>query len=446
MKALHMPNKSFSIRSALTALLVLVVVLTAMVSVSRAAPLNQASGPMAVASFDAVNIRSGPSTAFAVVGSLTLGQSCPIIGRDTSTGWWLIQCASGVTGWVSPDVVVVVGDASTVPSYTVGGSAIVAPPEAQAPSQPTTFAGWQASYFANADLAGVPVLVQDVPNINFDWGAGSPAPTVPVDNFSARYVRTINFAQGNYLFTLRMDDGARVLVGNQMVMNDWRVGSVRELQQIIPLNGNQTITVEYFESTGGASIFFAITPMSSQPTPTPPPPPPPPVQPSVPSVPSLPVPQEQWRAQFYNNTGLGGSPAAAIFVPRGAYQLDQNWGTGSPTSGVNADYFSAVFEGFFNFAAGDYIFTTQVDDGARIYIDNILIVDAWSDGPKERSNRFNNIGAGTHNIRVEYYEQTGNAYVRTWWTLAGSTAPTPTPTPGGGNVPVPPPPGPIVPL
>ena len=98
----------------------------------------------------------------------------------------------------------------------------------------------------------------------------------------------------------------------------------------------------------------------------------------------------------------------------------------------------------FYFAAGDYTFATQVDDGARIYIDNILVVDAWSDGPKERSNRFNGIGVGYHNIRVEYYEQTGNAYVRAWWTLAGSAAPTPVPTPGGGNVP--PPPGPIVPM
>lgn len=63
---------------------------------------------MAVAVYDQINIRSGPSTSYASVGSLALGQSCPIIGRDTSTGWWLIRCANGVTGWVSPDVVVVV--------------------------------------------------------------------------------------------------------------------------------------------------------------------------------------------------------------------------------------------------------------------------------------------------------------------------------------------------
>jgi uncharacterized protein YraI len=432
--------KDLSPRSLVATLLILAVVVGAAAGVSRAAPLLQTSGAMAVAAYDQVNIRSGPSTAYAVVGSLVLGQSCPIIGRDTSTGWWLIACANGVTGWVSPDVVTVVGDTSNVPSYTVGGSAIVAPPEPQAPSQPTTFTGWQASYFANADLSGVPVLVQDVPDINFDWGYGSPSPSVPVDNFSARYARTLNLAPGNYLLTLRMDDGARVFIDSQLVMNDWRVGSVRELQQMVTLNGSHAFTVEYFEGTGTASLFFAITPQAAQPTPTPPPPP------YQPSVPTLSVPQDQWRAQYYNNTGLGGSPAAAMYVPRSAYQLDQNWGTGSPAQGVNADYFSAVFEGNFYFAAGDYMFYTQVDDGARLYIDNILVIDAWSDGPKERSNRFNSIGVGYHNIRVEYYEQTGNAYVRAWWTLAGSPAPAPTPTPGGGgNVP-PPPPGPVVPM
>jgi uncharacterized protein YraI len=221
--------KDLSPRSLVATLLILAVVVGAAAGVSRAAPLLQTSGAMAVAAYDQVNIRSGPSTAYAVVGSLVLGQSCPIIGRDTSTGWWLIACANGVTGWVSPDVVTVVGDTSNVPSYTVGGSAIVAPPEPQAPSQPTTFTGWQASYFANADLSGVPVLVQDVPDINFDWGYGSPSPSVPVDNFSARYARTLNLAPGNYLLTLRMDDGARVFIDSQLVMNDWRVGSVREL-------------------------------------------------------------------------------------------------------------------------------------------------------------------------------------------------------------------------
>jgi hypothetical protein len=39
-------------------------------------------------------------------------------------------------------------------------------------------------------LVGSPVLVQDVSEVNFQWGFGSPGPSVPTDYFSARYERT----------------------------------------------------------------------------------------------------------------------------------------------------------------------------------------------------------------------------------------------------------------
>ena len=78
--------------------------------------------------YDTVNIRTGPSTNYPVTGSLLYGESCPVIGRDTATGWWMIRCPGGNQGWVSYDVVNVVGDTSGVPLYSVGGQAIVAPP------------------------------------------------------------------------------------------------------------------------------------------------------------------------------------------------------------------------------------------------------------------------------------------------------------------------------
>ena len=205
---------------------------------AAAAPMAQAAPAQAVSKYDMVNVRSGPSTNYPVVGTLSYGQSCPITGRDTTTGWWLISCSTGVTGWVSYDVVTVVGDTSTVPLYSVGGSAVVAPPEPQAPAQPSTFNGWRASYYANKDLAGAPVLVQDVPEVNFNWGLGSPGPNVPVDYFSARYERTLTLPFGNYMLTLRMDDGARVFIDDQIVLDDWRTGPYRELSSVRTLSGS----------------------------------------------------------------------------------------------------------------------------------------------------------------------------------------------------------------
>ena len=96
--------------------------------------------------------------------------------------------------------------------------------------------------------------------------------------------------------------------------------------------------------------------------------------------------------------------------------MDLDWGYASPAANVNAEYFSARFEGSFFFDAGDYQFYARADDGVRLYIDNILVLDSWWDGYKEPTNNFRRIGGGPHTIRVEYYERTGSAFIRVWWT------------------------------
>lgn len=367
------------------------------------APLAQAAGTVAVAKFDGINLRSGPSTAYLPVGSLAYGQNCPVIGRDTFSGWWLVQCPSGVTGWISPDVVNVVGDPNSVPLYAVSGPQ-PSNPEPQVPPPPPTYVGWKTSYFANQDVQGTPVLVQDVPDINFNWGYGSPGPTVPVDHFSARMERALTLAPGYYQFALRMDDGARLYVDGQPVLNDWRVGSIREINTVRYVDGSpHSYTVEYFEDSGLAAVQFVYTP-SAPPTPAQPPP-----------TGGLAVPQNQWLTQFFNNTDLAGGSIFAQYTARGLYPLDVDWGSSSPAPGVNPEYFSARFEGVFSFEPGDYQFNARVDDGVRVYIDNLLVVDAWYDGYKEPSNVFRQLGGGPHTLRIEYYERAGTAFVRVWW-------------------------------
>jgi hypothetical protein len=366
---------------------------------SAAAPALQIGGTVGVAKVDAVNVRSGPSTGFPVVGVLAFGQSCPVIGRDTLSGWWLVQCPAGLIGWVSMDLVNIVGDPNSVPLYAVSGPAPAAP--VQTPPPPPVN-GWSASYFANRDLLGSPVHLQNVPDLNFNWGFGSPAPAVPVDYFSARFQRTMAMSPGYYQFTLGMDDGARLYIDGELVLNDWRAGSFRQVSVVRYLDGNaHTYGVEYFEDSGQASVQLSILPSA----------PPQPVQQPVGGV-----PQNQWLATYFNNTDLAGGSLLTQYVPRGAYPLDLDWGYGPPAANVNAEYFSTRFEGIFFFDAGDYQFYARADDGVRLYIDNILVLDSWWDGYKEPTNNFRRIGGGPHTIRVEYYERTGSAFIRVWWT------------------------------
>ena len=73
---------------------------------------------------------------------------------------------------------------------------------------------WWAEYFDNPSLSGRPVLTRYEDTMNHDWGACSPAPEVPCDNFSARWTITRHFEKGTYLFLLTVDDGARVWLVN----------------------------------------------------------------------------------------------------------------------------------------------------------------------------------------------------------------------------------------
>src|SRR5690606_20532725 len=44
---------------------------------------------------------------------------------------------------------------------------------------------WRGEYFNNLGLTGTPTLVRQDRAIDFDWGTGSPDPSITADNFSA---------------------------------------------------------------------------------------------------------------------------------------------------------------------------------------------------------------------------------------------------------------------
>ncbi|MFN2202925.1 MAG: PA14 domain-containing protein [Caldilineaceae bacterium] len=357
-----------------------------------ATPVPDITTPQAIIRFESVNVRSGPGLEYAVIGARSFGESCDIVGRDAASAWWQIRCADGLIGWISADVVRVAGSVAGVPVVAAPPPPPVAPPPTPVP--PSTGA-WEVNYFANRNLSGQPVMTQRVDNIQFNWGEGSPGPAVPVDNFSARFQRIMNFDTGTYEFRATYDDGIRIYVDGQPILNDWQEGSARSSSAQMLLSGQHDIRVEYFEATGTAAIVVAI---------------------------GLVRATVDWQATYFNNTDLSGAAVLVRGEPRGQQApLDYNWGDGSPAPGVvNNDFFSARWVGSFYFEAGDYTFQVNVDDGARLFIDGIRVIDAWSDGYQEVSNVFYGVGAGNHQITVEYYERTGGAAIRAWWWRSAS--------------------------
>src|SRR6185436_11808049 len=84
--------------------------------------------------------------------------------------------------------------------------------------EPTAF---QASYFNNKTLSGTPVLTRDEENVDYWWGDGSPDAAVNNDNFSARWTKVAHFDDGLYTFQASGDDGVRLYVDDQLVVDKW---------------------------------------------------------------------------------------------------------------------------------------------------------------------------------------------------------------------------------
>ena len=136
-----------------------------------------------------------------------------------------------------------------------------------------------------------------------------------------------------------------------------------------------------------------------------------------------------WTATYYNSTDLSGSVAYTEVLPNG---INVNWGTGSPNAAVNVDNFSARFTSVQLFNQGTYEFVASSDDGIRVFIDGVLVLDRFV-GRVLTTDRFQQtLTAGTHSLEVDYVEFIDQAAVQfQWFQVSGGTTPGLTPGVGG---------------
>jgi chitodextrinase len=104
-----------------------------------------------------------------------------------------------------------------------------------------------------------------------------------------------------------------------------------------------------------------------------------------------------------------------------------NWGAGSPGPAIPAGHFSARWKGIFNFNAASYTFTVTADDGFRLYIDGVTVMDHWVDQSATYTQTLA-LTAGNHTITMEYYNDTGSAAANLQWQLAPTVSDTQAPT------------------
>jgi len=132
-----------------------------------------------------------------------------------------------------------------------------------------TYLDWKGAYYSNMSLEGSPYLVINERVLDFDWGEGVPASGMPPDQFSARWTRTVTLDEGTYRFFARADDGVRLWVNDELVIDHWVDGGAEDYTGDASLaSGEHSIRVEFYENGGLAVIRVWWERIEATPTPT----------------------------------------------------------------------------------------------------------------------------------------------------------------------------------
>jgi YVTN family beta-propeller protein len=121
--------------------------------------------------------------------------------------------------------------------------------------------------------------------------------------------------------------------------------------------------------------------------------------------------------EYFVGMGLGG-----VALLQRVEAPDFDWASGAPGPGVPADGFSVRWSGWVEATAtGATQIRTLSDDGVRVWIDDRLVIDNWTDhGPTADTAAVAMVGGQRHRITVEYYENGGGAVARLQWLPPGA--------------------------
>ena len=268
--------------------------------------------------------------------------------------------------------------------------------------------GWRGEYYNNVTLSGTPAVVRTDANVDFDWGWSAPASGVNLDLFSVRWTAYTHFGGGDYMFRVTSDDGVRLWVDDQLIIDQWHNHPATTYSAVKHLStGSHSVRLEYYDNTQAAVCKLwwegGVTP----------------------------GPITEWRGEYFNDTWLGSGPV----LVRNDSAIHFNWGWGSPDPSVNADNFSVRWTRDVYFgSSANHTFYATVDDGVRLWVDGAIVIDRWYPQAQTTHSGTVYLGAGTHQVRVEYFDQGGVALCQVSWTGGGTPAPGPGPGPSPNQI------------
>jgi beta-glucosidase len=120
-----------------------------------------------------------------------------------------------------------------------------------------TGTGLFGQYHNSTDLSGAVVASRVDPNVDFVFGGQSPASGVNATNWSVQWTGTLHPpATGTYQFSLNSDDGSRLFVNGQQIINNWSNHGPTTVTGSVTLTANQPVSIEvdYYQAGGGSNV------------------------------------------------------------------------------------------------------------------------------------------------------------------------------------------------
>ncbi|MDB9311617.1 PA14 domain-containing protein [Spirulina sp. CS-785/01] len=243
------------------------------------------------------------------------------------------------------------------------------------------------------------------------------------DRFSDRWSTTRYFDEpGVYEFDSQADDGIRVWVDDQLVIDKWHDQGFITNKALVPLDkGYHRIRVEHYENKYSSALELDWKKVAGQPM----------------YWYGSADPNgwnsngsgwlQPWTAEYFNNRELQGAPVVTrlekdnfLEYTRG---FERDWGHGSPDSEINVDNFSSRLTSHRYLGGGTYKFKLQGDDGMRFFINGEKIIDRWENPPFSPHEVEVTLSEGIHNLRVEHSEGRVSAYANLDWDYVSDGSP-----------------------
>jgi PKD repeat protein len=276
--------------------------------------------------------------------------------------------------------------------------------------------GLTAQYFPNTTFSAPAAFTQIDGTMLLNWGSTAPA-GLPVDGFSVRWTgKLLASTTGTHRFRLAADDAVKLWV-NGVLLVDNALARTRTTYTTptITLTAGQSydIVLEYKELGALAAVQLSWQVPGTT------------AYAVIPSA-ALSSVGTGLRGDYFPNNALSGNSTLT------RYETPHfQWGNGGPAPSLPVDDFSVRWSGTVRVPTdGSYVFRTNSDDGVRLWINGVVVVDNWTaHGPTFDVGAPLTLLAGyRYDIKLEYQEFGGGSVLQLDWQPPGAAAFAPVPT------------------